>query len=94
MFRYPSLRWRTLLLILLMLTINFLFYSPALMLADLDFIIYINGVVLGSAYTVSVVFSYYIVSRVGRKTTGVLSFSVIFVLSLILVFLWRPKEEG
>jgi hypothetical protein len=78
----------------MMLTINFLFYSPNLMLADLDFSIYINGVVLGSAFTGSFIFSYLIITRLGRKTISLITFSIIFVLSFILIFVWSPKTDG
>jgi hypothetical protein len=73
MCRYPSLRWLVLLLGITQLNIFFIYYSPTLMLADLDFDIYVSGVVLGLGSTVSVIFSYFTIGWVGRKTMTLIS---------------------
>jgi MFS family permease len=94
MCRYPSLRWLVLLLGITQLNIFFIFYSPTLMLADLDFDIYVSGVVLGLGSTVSVIFSYFTIGWVGRKTMTLFSFGIIFIMSFALIFLWQPKGSG
>jgi hypothetical protein len=90
-FRYPSLRYLTLLLIILQITINFLFYAPTLMIADFEFDIFINNVIIGSASAGSYIFSYFAITRVKRKTMAVLSFILIFIFSFILIFFWNPN---
>jgi hypothetical protein len=77
-------------LIVLQLAINFLFYSPTLMLADFDFSIFINGIVIGAASAVSYIASYFAINKINRKTLGIVSFTVILILSFTLIFLWKP----
>jgi hypothetical protein len=92
MFRYPSVRWLTLMLTVVQLSINFLYYAPAMMLADFDFNIFINGAVLGAANISGRIFASLVIKKIKRKTMGILSFSTILVFSIILIFLWRPND--
>ena len=94
MFRYPSLRYLTIFLILLQISINFLFYAPNLMLADFEFSIFINGIVIGSASAISYFFSYFAVTRVARKTMGLVSFTIILILSFVLIFIWDSNDDS
>ena len=93
MFKFPSLRKITVFLTILQIAINFLFYAPTLMIADFQFSIFLNGVVLGLASLVSYLFSYLTVNKVNRKTMAVVCFAVIFVISIALVFVWDHNNE-
>ena len=68
------------------------------MLADFDFSIFINGLVIGLASAVSYIFSYFAITRAYRKVVAIVSFSIILVLSFVLIFIWdsnsSEEEEG
>jgi hypothetical protein len=75
------------------LSINFLYYAPAMMLDDFDFNIFINGIVLGAANLAGRIFASLLIKRIKRKTMGLLSFATILVFSFILLFLWRHNAS-
>jgi len=64
------------------------------MLADFQFSIFLNGVVIGSASAVSYIFSYFTINKVKRKNMAVISFIVIFLLSFTLIFVWNPNGDA
>ena len=64
------------------------------MLADFEFSIFLNGVVIGAASAVSYIFSYFTINRIKRKTMAVFSFAAIFVVSFTLIFVWDSNGES
>lgn len=93
LFRYPSLRWMTIGSILIANTIFFLFYAPTLMIAQLDLDIFASGLIIGSSSLVAYPFCYFAITRVKRKVMALLSFGLVFVFSLVLVFIWHPQTD-
>ena len=83
----------TIFLTILQIAINFVFYAPTLMLADFQFSIFLNVVVIGSASAVSYIFSYFAINHIKRKTMATVSFIIIFVISFVLIFFWDPNGE-
>jgi hypothetical protein len=94
LFRYPSLRWLTIFLIIVQVAISFIFFAPNLMLNDFQLNIFINGAVLGTSYVLSEIFCYAVVKNFKRKNLAILSMATILVCSIALIFVYRPKTDG
>lgn len=88
LFRYPSLRGMTLILIAVDLVYTLQYFTPTLMLNQFNFNIYISGLSLGSANLLAGIGAYLAISRFNRRQTGCISFTIIMLCSIILVFIW------
>ncbi len=93
-FRYPSLRWMTVGLILVQISISFLYFAPNLMLDQFQLSIFIYGVAYGLASLVATVIMYFAINKFLRKAVAVVAFAVTLLCSFILIFVYRPKADG
>ena len=64
------------------------YFSPTFMLAKFKFSIYINGIAIYSSAICSCMFTSFMISRVPRKIFGSVSFTVVFICSFVLLFIW------
>ena len=62
-----------------------------LQIADLD--IFASGLIIGSSSLVAYPFCYFAITRVKRKVMALLSFGLVFIFSLALVFIWHPQSD-
>ena len=93
LFRFKSLRYMTLIFIFLDFSIDLEFFSPTFMLDQFKFSIYINGLVVQSSQIISSIIICFLVYRVKRKVYAYISFAVIMVSSIALVFIWDQNNE-
>lgn len=94
LFRYKSLRTMTLLLAFIDISINLEYFTPSLMISQFNFSIYINGLVVQSAEFLSGVVSCFIINCIPRRVLAITSFSIVFVCSFILIFIWDQNNQS
>lgn len=92
LFRFKSLRTLTLLMIVIDSTLDMIFFAPSLMIAQFNFNIYINGVVVFSSQVIAGVFSTYIVTKFKRKTIAIVNFVLVLACSTTLIFIWDQSQ--
>ena len=96
LFRYPSLRPIIISFTILDCILNLQFFTPTLILDQLNFNIFISGFVVESGQLLSGVLSYFLIYKVERRKMAIASFSIIAGCSLLLLFLWDQsgKQPG
>lgn len=82
----------TLLLAFIDISINLEYFTPSLMISQFNFSIYINGLVVQSAEFLSGVVSCFIINCIPRRVLAITSFSIVFVCSFILIFIWDQNN--
>jgi MFS transporter, OCT family, solute carrier family 22 (organic cation transporter), member 4/5 len=92
LFRFKSLRFMTLILILLQCTIIFEFYAPALMLDQFNLSLFINGMVVGFSELISYPLCYVMITRIKRKHAAYGCFLMTLLCSVILIFIWKQGD--
>ena len=92
LFRYESLRWLTLIVIFVDIFFNFQYMAPTLMLNQFKFNIFLNGTVIQSAQVFAGVIGFFTIMKFKRRTTGVVSYIIILVCSVVLIFIWDQDE--
>ena len=88
LFRYPSLRWMTLNLIFMDCVFMFQYLTPTLMLGQFNFNIFLNGAAIESAQLFAAIIGVLTIYKIPRRMAGSVSFSIIVICSLILIFVW------
>lgn len=84
----------TVALILVQISIAFLYFAPNLMLNEFQLSIFIYGVVYGFATVLSTALMYCVINKFPRKSVAVVTFSVTLICSIVLIFVYHPKTEG
>ena len=92
LFRYKSLRSMTLILIFIQVLVIFGFFAPILMLEKFHLSLFFNGFVLGLSEFIAYPVCYFTISTMKRRTTAYLCFSLTFISSFILIFVWDQGE--
>ena len=93
LFQYKSLRYMTIIFIILDFSIDLEFFSPTFMLDQFKFSIYINGIVVQSSQIIASIVVCFLVNRVKRKIYAYVSFAVIMICSIVLIFIWDQNNE-
>ena len=63
------------------------------MIAQFQFDLYINGLVIGVSSLLAYPFCYFSIAKFKRKTTALTFFSVILVCSFVMIFFWHPRSD-
>lgn len=84
----------TVALIIVQVSITFLYFAPNLMLGEFQLSIFINGLVFGSATTIATAIMYFPISIFSRKRVAVISLSITLISSFVLIFVYHNKTEG
>ena len=90
--RYKSLRSMTLILIIVDGVFTLQYYTPTLMLNQFNLGIYLSGASIESAQVFAGILGYLIISKVKRRKEGMISFSIIAICSLTLIFIWDQNQ--
>jgi MFS family permease len=100
--RYRSLRRVTLLMMLLFVSVNILYYAPAMLIDQFGFDFYLNGLILNLSELGTYFLSYFTVTRLPRRTFNILGSGVALAASFALIFLhtkeicsedcWNPRD--
>ena len=93
LFRYKSLRMMTVILVIIDVTSDLIFFAPSLMIDQFNFNIYINGLVVQTGQFISGAISIYMITYAPRRLLAIVSFSVVMVCSFALIFLWDQNQE-
>ena len=72
----------------------FQYLTPTLMLSQFNFNIFLNGAAIESAQLFAGIIGLLTIYRIPRRMAGSISFSIIVVCSLVLIFVWDQSPEG
>ena len=90
LFRYESLRGMTLKLSVVLCIISMQFYIPVLMLDKFQLNMFLNGLVFSVSDLIATPACYCLIVYSRRRYLAFVSFSVMIVCSVIVVFIWSP----
>ena len=93
LFRYKSLRMLTIVLVVMDCTLDLEYYTPTLMLDQFKFSIFINGLVIQSSLILASLLTSFLVYRFKRRIFNMVSYSVVMICALVLVFIWDQNKE-
>jgi len=96
LFRYKSLRIMTITLIFVDCVFVLQYLTPTLMLNQFDFNVFVSGSVIEASQILVSIFGYLAIYRVPRRISGMISFTIIMICSIILVFIWdqNGSDDG
>ena len=83
----------TVLLVVMDCTLDLEYYTPTLMLDQFKFSIFINGLVIQSSLILASLLSALVVFRFKRKIFNSVSYGVVMLCALGLVFIWDQNKE-
>lgn len=63
------------------------------MIAQFQFNIFINGIVIGTSSLLSYPFCYFMITKIKRRTLGLACFTIVLLCSSVLIFFWHPKND-
>jgi hypothetical protein len=63
------------------------------MIAQFQFDIFVNGVVIGASSLLSYPFCYFTITKIKRKSLGLTCFGIVLLCSSVLIFFWHPKND-
>ena len=93
LFKYPSLRMLTIMVVIMFCITMFMFFAPVLMIDRFKLNLFVNGGVNGISETIAYPFSYLLITRVQRRTLAYICFAISCVCSTILLFVWDQNED-
>jgi hypothetical protein len=82
----------TIILILVDCVFSLQYMTPTLMLNQFNFDIFLNGAAIESAQIFAGIFGYLTIYRLPRRLEGCVSFAVIMLCSVVLIFIWDQDE--
>ena len=83
----------TFMLIILDIVILMEYFTPTLMLAQFNLNIFINGLVIQSSQILASVASFFMISRCPRKVVTYVVFTIILLISTLLIFIWDQDKN-
>ena len=81
----------TIALIIVQISISFLYFGPNLMLDEFQLSIFINGLAFGLASVIATAITYFPIDVFPRKCMAILTLSVTVICSFILIFIYRAR---
>ena len=87
LFRYRSLRQKTIFICLVIFSIDFLYYGPVLLLDSFGFDFYLNGVILDFSEVITYFFGFFLITKIKRRLIGLVLFTISFICCASLIFL-------
>ena len=93
LFRYRSLRYLTLVLVVMDCTLDLEYYAPTLMLDQFKFSIFVNGLVVQSSLIIACLITTFIVNRFPRRAFNSFAYAIIMICALVLIFIWDQNKE-
>lgn len=91
LFRFPSLKGMTLLLVSIEMIISLLFFAPALMMDQFRFNIFVDGLVVGFSELLAYPLCYFLIMLFSRRGMAFFCFSLTTATSLLLFFTWSDS---
>ncbi len=86
LFRYKSLRTKSIFIGIIIFSVDFLYYGPLMLIDQFGFNFYINGVIINISELITYVFSYFLIVKLKRRFFGIVMFSIALVCSFILIY--------
>ena len=91
LFKLKSLRKTTILISLVILSIDIMYYGPVLLIDQFGFNIYLNGAILSIAELLTYAVTFFFITKIKRRLLSIVVFINTFVFSFILLFI-NQKE--
>jgi hypothetical protein len=93
-FKYKSVRYLVIVLVLMQCIISFEFYAPTMMLSSFNFDIYVNGLALASSQVLANFTNVFLISRFKRRFLFFACLGCLLLSSLILFLLWDQNSSA
>jgi hypothetical protein len=86
LFRFSSLRMITVCSMLLFFSVNILYNAPQMLIDQIGFDFYLNGIIINCSELTTFFFTYFLITQVQRRLLNITTSTVSLVCSIILIF--------